>query len=85
MAVVDTTHRQRFPAKLVDDLILVYQTLRQGIILEHTVTGQVITLAAGRDMGITRIAFAALVASHGATLAPGVSRAQQMINDAEIS
>ena len=70
---------------IVDGLIRIKTTFRQGIILKHDVTGQVITLAAGRDMGITQIAYDALVSSYGATVAPAISRAQQMINDGEIS
>ncbi len=70
---------------VVDDLIQILTTDRQGIVMTHAVTGAVITLAAGRDMGITQTAYDALVSSHGATLAPAVSRAQQMINDGEIS
>ena len=69
---------------LVDALIQILSTDRQGYVMKHAVSGQVITLAAGRDMGITRTAYAALVSSFGAA-APAVSRAQQMINDGEIS
>ena len=85
MAVVATEYRGHSDALLVDDLIVIIPTDRQGIVMRHAVDGGVITLAAGRDMAITQIAFDALVSSHGATLAPAVSRAQQMINDGEIS
>ena len=84
MAVVSSSWRGTSGAYLVDALILVYPTVRQGWVLRHDVTGQVITLAAGRDMGITQIAYDALVSSYGAA-APAVSRAQQMVNDGEIS
>ena len=85
MAVVTANYRGHSDVLVVDSLIRIIPTERQGVVMEHFVTGQVITLAAGRDRLISDAAYDALVSSHGAALAPAVSRAQQMINDGEIS
>ena len=84
MAIVASSWRGRSGAYEVDSLILVYPTDRQGIVLRHAVNNQVITLGAGRDMGITQSFYDTTYSSYG-DLGPAISRAQQMIDDSEIT